>query len=164
MDFSKFLDIIKLSNKHLFGISLMTGLLLFLNERVMNKIGLADLVDKFRGLIGILFLVSISMLTVNLIHVYVIKINNKIKNRKIKKHSINKLKNLTQREKDILSIYIKDKTRTTKLSMADGVVSELQMYGIIFRLTSVSQEYVFFDYNIQPWAWDYLNKHPYLIE
>jgi hypothetical protein len=47
--------------------------------------------------------------------------------------------------------------------MHDGVVGGLQAERIIFRATVLSRGWDEFAYNIQPWAWEYLNKHRKLL-
>jgi hypothetical protein len=59
--------------------------------------------------------------------------------------------------------YIEDGTRTQDLPMHDGVVGGLQAERIIFRATVLSRGWDEFAYNIQPWAWEYLNKHRKLL-
>lgn len=44
------------------------------------------------------------------------------------------------------------------------VVLGLETEKIIYRASSLSSYYTNFPYNIQPWAWEYLNQHPDLLE
>ena len=50
-----------------------------------------------------------------------------------------RLKVLTPREKEILSSYIDNNTRTNHQSMMDGTVAELVAVGVIRRATSLTQ-------------------------
>jgi hypothetical protein len=80
----------------------------------------------------------------------------------------NNLKNLTGEEKTILKYYFKNETKTQKLDVNSGVVTELLKRRILYH----GQKYtharfdnkVVIDCNLQPSAWDILKKHQeYLI-
>jgi hypothetical protein len=45
----------------------------------------------------------------------------------------------------------------------NGTVNALQKERIIIRGSSLGS-ITGFDYIIQPWAWEYLNKHPELLD
>jgi len=49
--------------------------------------------------------------------------------------------------------------------MFSGLSKDLEVFGVLYRSSNInmpgSDNY---DYNITPWAWDYLKKHPELIE
>ena len=63
-----------------------------------------------------------------------------------------------------MSFYIDENTRTQELNLADGRVRELEYNKIVYRACDISKGFTDFDYNIQPWAWDYLNKHKEILE
>jgi hypothetical protein len=46
--------------------------------------------------------------------------------------------------------------------MADGVVGGLDE-RVLYRASNLGQSVDYFAYNIQPWAWDYLNEHRKLL-
>jgi len=54
--------------------------------------------------------------------------------------------------------------RTQYFEISDGIVQGLFLEGILFRPSNVSSHYTTWAYNIQPWVWDYLNKHPDLVK
>ncbi|MDA0302086.1 MAG: super-infection exclusion protein B [Chloroflexi bacterium] len=60
--------------------------------------------------------------------------------------------------------YTSGKTRTQTLDMANGVVRSLEAAQVIARAASVSRGLTYFDYNIQPWAWDFLRQYPELLD
>ena len=74
-----------------------------------------------------------------------------------------RLKQLTNGEKIILSTYINKKSKTQVLDYRDGNVCELETFRIIRQASNISQGHTMFYYNIQPWAWEYLNKHKELL-
>mgnify|MGYP003940793947 CR=1 FL=1 len=76
----------------------------------------------------------------------------------------NHLKNLTPSEKAILRGYIFNHTKTQKLDMMDGVVNGLAHLGIIYQASYINNLLVGAAYNIQPWAWNFLNENKHLLE
>lgn len=77
---------------------------------------------------------------------------------------IKRLNALTEEEKAVLKYYIDHNTRTQVLDFSNGTVQELAGYAIIYRAATISKGGVFFSYNIQPWAMDYLLEHPNLVQ
>lgn len=70
---------------------------------------------------------------------------------------------LSPREKLILSLFVNENRKSVNLDYADGDVQMLEMQGILIRLATVSRGGTRFDYNIQPWAYLYLNAKPNLL-
>jgi len=51
-------------------------------------------------------------------------------------------------------------------ALSNGVIKGLILEDILYRSSSVSlprHGFMSFAFNIQPWAWEYLNKHSYLL-
>src|SRR5947209_1159978 len=71
-----------------------------------------------------------------------------------------RLQSLTTAEKAVLRGYISERTRTQYLSIMDGVVTGLAAEDILYRASNASYSATEWAYNIQPWAWEYLSKHP----
>lgn len=69
---------------------------------------------------------------------------------------------LSNQEKEVLKRYIKTGNTTVSLNDASGVVRGLAAKTIIFRATNLGHGFNF-DYNIQPWAWKYLNENPHIL-
>lgn len=79
------------------------------------------------------------------------------------------LQRLSAEEKAYLRGYILDNTKTQYFEVTDGVVQGLVAAKILYRSASItgrySKSYIpMIAYNIQPWAWEYLNKHPELLD
>lgn len=78
---------------------------------------------------------------------------------------INRLKNLTQGEQEILRGYIINKTYTQTLQVTNGVVIGMENDDIIQRVGKIPNDNKWgFDFNINKWVWEHLNNHPELIE
>jgi hypothetical protein len=73
---------------------------------------------------------------------------------------------LTPAQTIILRSFIENNTRSQSLNCADGEVNELKNAGIIYLPTNITffdryrLDGMYADFNIQPWVWDYLKKHP----
>jgi hypothetical protein len=155
---------IKLSPKLLFAACFATGLLLWANEDVLRTLGLQLFVCEYRSWIGVGFLVFFATLSAHGIAAVYDWLKKLILRWRASRHRIKRLHHLTQEEKKILHYYIARQTRTQLLPVDSGVASGLQAERIIAQATTVGDWLDGIAYNIQPWAWDYLNKHPELVE
>ena len=75
-----------------------------------------------------------------------------------------RLHTLSPEEKRMLKRYIAGQTKTQYISVMDGIAGGLQAMGILYRPTGMGDFVEGFAFNIQPWAWDHLQKHPELLE
>jgi hypothetical protein len=73
-----------------------------------------------------------------------------------------RLKRLSIEEQKVLARYLKGKTRTQLFPIDNGVVRGLVASKILYAAVVEGDIYKF-PLNMQPWAWDYLNKHPNLV-
>ena len=163
MDFSKYLDWIKLSPRYLLPISLFTGIALFASPQLLDTLGMSDVVEKYRPYIGFVFLLfSVLLVSSGLVAVLEFAAHEFL-DRLLMRQRRRRLRRLTKPEKEVLRGYINDGTRTRYLRISDGVVGGLVAEGILYRSTTLSKSGDYFAYNIQPWAWEYLNSHPGLV-
>lgn len=164
MDYTtKILDGLKLPTKTLGAVCVTAGVLIFSPESMLRRLGLAELVESYRPYLGIVFVLTLSIVLVHglasvlsffkpwLVQVYRVRQGKK------------RLKNLTPEEKKILSYYIQNQTRSQQLDVMSGTVNGLQRELIIIRGSNWGT-FSSFDFLIQPWAWEYLNKNPHLLE
>jgi hypothetical protein len=162
MDFSKLSEWLKLSPKYLFPISLVTGFGLFAPVNILEIFGITSLVAQIRPYLGVVFLLATALLITNLFTSLYVRVRNKHQATENLKTMQERLHSLTGDEKYILQHFISNQTRTQYLPMDDGVVNGLELEKIIFKASMVGQldEWA---YNIQPWAWKYLNNHHELL-
>jgi hypothetical protein len=163
MDIGRLVEWIKLSPRHLLPLSLFTGFVLFAPQRWLAVFGLVGFVAEWRPYFGAAFLLSTALLLSAAIVAGYGWVKQKREEVALLRSRRERLHHLSEPEKDILRGYIEDQTRTQYLPMHDGVVGGLQAERIIFRASSLSRGWDEFAYNIQPWAWEYLNKHPKLL-
>lgn len=77
-----------------------------------------------------------------------------------------RLKNLSPDEKTILQKFIANNTRSQSLDMNAGAVVALEQDNIIYRANIITTDYfdkIYFNFNIQVFAMNYLKKKPHLI-
>ena len=164
MDISKFVEWLKLGIRELCAIAICTSLLLYLPQKAIEKIGLSTFINSYKAWIGVIWIGSLSLL----LSVCFIKLYNSLRRRyqlkKIEKLRIQRLQKLTVEEREVLSQYISSQTRTQAFKYSDGVIRELEAFKIISRSSEIAHRFDIFPFNIQPWAWDYLNEHPELLD
>lgn len=155
---TKAVEFLKLSTKHLLIIFFITGLALFLPTEFTDFIKLTAVIEDYRSWIGAVFLVSGVIALINIIQKFFTGLSQAKKRKGLIKFRNQKLHRLTPQEKLILTRYFLNHTTSQVLPMNDGVVNELETYKIISRSASISQGGVYFSYNIQPWASEYLKN------
>lgn len=163
MDPSKWLDWIRLPTKTLAALCIVFGVMVFSGDTSLEKFGLKTFVEEYRSYLAVGFLVTFALTVVNslaatwkfiypwIAEAYWIRIGRK------------RLLSLNPTEKKILRYYIQNQTRSQTLPIQDGAVNALQREKIIMRGNSLGSLRGF-DFIIQPWAWEYLNEHPELLD
>lgn len=168
----KFLDrlveILKLSPRYLFlPMLLVSGFALFAPANILDFLGLTIFASQYRSYLGAAFLVAAACITVSTVHsVYGWAHDSITYKRNTTQRQANwrqRLHRLTEEEKELLRGYIQDGTRTQNLPIDSGIVSGLVHEGVIYRASDVGSLLQGFAFNIQPWAWDYLNSHADLL-
>jgi hypothetical protein len=95
------------------------------------------------------------------------KLSKYLKKNKIVKYRKKYLETLSEEEKSILREFICNGTKTVALRYNDGTHYGLEYNKIIYRASNmghVGSIHPLFDYNIQPWAWEFLLENKHLIE
>ncbi|MDP3858162.1 MAG: superinfection exclusion B family protein [Stagnimonas sp.] len=162
VDLSRLTDWLKLPTKTLVALSIVGAILLFSPTSLLTSLGLETFVNSYRPYIGAMFVVSLTIVAVTFvssvlkfIHPWVVQAYWIHGGRK-------RLRSLNPEEKELLLHFIQNRTRSQHLPIQSGVVSALVQEKILLRATGVGDIYGF-DYNIQPWAWEYLNENPHLL-
>lgn len=141
--------------------SIASSLLLFTNETLLVNICLDNFKQKFSEEIGLLWLLSLTILIIQLLISFFYRPIKKIlKTNNIKTY----LKKLTIQEKQILCEYIYGHERTREFPIQDGVIVNLERKGIIYRASTTSYGLLLFPYNISDWVYAFLLKHKQYIE
>ncbi|MEZ9139752.1 MULTISPECIES: super-infection exclusion protein B [unclassified Shewanella] len=164
IEFKKMVDWLKLSPKQAFIIFTICSILLFDDGTIVVKLGLEKPKELLQPYLGLMWLLTLALLLSELIIPLYKKITKKYSQKKYLKHCRTHLHNLTVPEKEVLSEFISNNTKSIEASLSDGVIQELATNNIIRLAATVSVHGDFFAYNIQPWAWKYLHKNPELLK
>lgn len=164
MDWSKVLDALRLSPKHLVAISLVSGVLLLSPSQFVTRLGLDSFVSSYKVWISLVFFASSALLVSELLEKVWLKGKQKYEQKKFLTSAQERLKHLTLEEKLILANYIYNQTKTQYFEMENGVINGLNQAGIVYLASSMGNAFVGFAFNIQPWAWKYLNANKELLK
>lgn len=147
-----------------FGLTLATAIILFTNETLLAEIYLSDLKSEYKTSIGVVFIVSFSMLVAQIGQKLWSAIGASWRKRRNLKLYQKTLHDLTPEEKEYLAHYIKDEETTQYSPLDDGVAQGLEAKTIVYRASSLSMSGLTFPFNLQPWAKDYLTANPHLLD
>lgn len=148
-----------------FGVA--TGLLLFAPPDLLRTTGLGEFVDRYRGALGGVFLLSIVGLIVSAMLHGAQAVTSWHKGRKQAAELHGRFKSLTPEERRLLARFFVNQSKTQVLAINNGVTQGLVHAGIIYRSANINRrEYLepSFAHNVQPWAWDYLQTRQHLLE
>lgn len=164
VDWSKILDVFKLSPLHFLGVAIASGTLLFGRKSWHEVLGTDAFLTNYRTWIGLVFLGSVTIVSLHALSGLWRSVARVLKRRELRSDGEKRLQNLTPEEKEILRYYIEYNTRTQNLNIQDGIVQGLEHEVIIYRSSNMGSMVDGFAYNIQPWAWEHLRKHPELLD
>lgn len=164
----KAFDSFKKITPALVAVAILSGSLLFLPEAILKKMSLNDLPNQWKRIIGILFLLCVSLIATILMFSIGAKIVAKRRNKRIKDNLKKRLKALSQRQKAIIIKLLKsdDKTILLDKNSGDTIYLEnnlfLHMPQQVFAMgwdNEMKLRYV-----PQPWLLELYNEEPELFE
>ena len=166
VDFS-IADIFKLPVKIFAAIALGTGIILFLPDEVILKLYLTSFRNSFGFVIGLAFVISVSIVGVTIVIAIYQVISRKMYFSKSKKAREKCLNKLDSYQKTIVYSLYEEVNHTDELPIHDGSVIWLEQNMIIGK--AASQHFISnpmnpeFPYMLQPWVVDYLKEHKGLL-
>ena len=163
-DISKIIEFIKLSVKQAIILFIGSSVLLFASDDLIQKLGILEFRDLAKTWIGAAWILSASILLCEIVFAPYSWAKQKIQQSINLKKYQQRLHQLTPNEKNFLSGYIFQNTKTQSAEYSNGTVNGLISSKVIFRSSSMAIEYNIFPYNIQPWAWEYLKANPHYLE
>jgi len=158
-------DFLKLPPRILGALSVASGLLLFLPNAIIEKLYMTSFCDKYGFAIGIVFVVSTSILVVFLVVIIAKKIKDKYYNKRLKKARIAYLKRIDGNKVELIRYLLNESTHTAMLPMHDGMVLELQHFYVILPAGSthaVNMADPQINYFLQPWVIEEIDGDPEL--
>ncbi|MDU1442681.1 MAG: super-infection exclusion protein B [Clostridium cochlearium] len=161
-------DFFKLPTKIMFAIALATGLILFLPENIVAKLYMVDFRNKYGFVIGLIFLISVSISIISFIVIIYRYYSNKYYMKKFKDGANDRLKKFSDYQKAIVYYLFSMENHTGELPLHDGAVVWLKNNMVIIETTNqymVSDlNNAVFPYMLQPWVVEELEKDRGLFE
>lgn len=128
-NFDKLLKVFELAPRFLATIAIVSGFLLWSSQTVIESLGLSQFRADHRQWIGISLLLSIGGLAATGFGL----LWQLASRRRAHVALINRLKDLTEEEKQVLRWFLEHNTRTSQLKYGNGVVQGLIAAGIIIH-------------------------------
>ena len=164
----KVFDSFKKITPALVAVALLSGFLLFLPETVLIKMSLNDLPDLWKRIIGVVFLLSVSLILTIITFSIISKIITKCRNKRIKDILKKRLKALSPRQKAIVVNMLKSDDKTILLDKNSGdtiyLVNNLFLHMPQQLFTMGLDNEMKLTYVPQPWLLDLYNEEPELFK
>jgi hypothetical protein len=158
MKFSDLLKIFDLKPRFFFAIGLIGALTLFLPQQIKDTLGITQLVDTYRSIVGTVTLISFVLWIVQLQPWKLIL--GLIEKRNFKKEFVNKLADLSDNERILLAYCVSRRKQTIHLNMMHAVATALRAKGFLgyveggVYVTSMP-------FSIYPHVWKELINHKF---
>jgi hypothetical protein len=149
------IDFVKLPAHLLGALVVASGILLFLPENMIQKFYMTSFRDEYGFIIGIIFVVSISILSALLVRKIYTVINDKRTNKKVIEGQRKYLLKASNEKVSLICEFLRQPTHTLTLPMNDGLVIELQNFYVIspagqtHLVSMLNPEITYF---LQPWV------------
>lgn len=158
-------DIEKLFNlplKIIVALCISSGLILFLPSNIIEKLYMLSFRHNFGFILGLVFVISLSIILCTII-VFIVKIiTNKAKDKKLVNAKNKFMESLDKNEKRLLKQMYNESDKTLNLSYNSGTVAKLTKYGVIAPTSPhsyIDLLYPQMPYFLQPWVCKYIEEH-----
>lgn len=161
-----FIQLLKLPPSILAAVAMGAGLILFLPISILQRLGLDNIPKLWRTILGVAFIISLSLLVVYSIIKVVKSIVSKYYRIRFKRIFPTVMKNLRSEELAVVALLYRSPNYTSRLPYTDGVTIRLKSKNIIQLTSSNNLAYgddLVIPFTITPIAQDYIDKHPELI-
>lgn len=158
-------DFLKLPPRILGALAIASGLLLFLPNSIIEKLYMVNFREKYGFSLGIIFVISVSILAVIVIIMIAKKIKEKYNDTKLTKSQIDYLKSIEGKKVELVKKLLNEPTHTAWLPMHDGLTIELQSNYVISPAGSthaVNMLDPHINYFLQPWVIHQIKNNPEL--
>lgn len=168
IDASKVFDHFKKLTPALFSIMLLTGLILFLPQSILDKMALADLPIVVRMIFGIFFLLSSALVITIIIFSFSKRVISQQKRKQFINNRKKQLQHLSGYQKKILYDLLESNEKKIYLDPNSGDTLYLLNNGFIYQPAQIiSVDYdnnTIMAYTPQPWLLDLYNDNPNLFQ
>lgn len=155
-------NILKLPLKIMVALCISSGLILFLPNSIIEKLYMVSFRDNFGFILGIVFVVSLSIILCTIIVQIAKFIINKIRGKRLTKARNKFMENLDKNEKKLLKLMYKEDDKTLNVPYNSGMITKLTNFGVI----APASPHNYIDlldpqmpYYLQPWVCKYIEQH-----
>jgi hypothetical protein len=164
MDIKSILDFLRKPSAVLVTISLASGILLFLDYKLLSKMYLLSFRNVFGIYIGAVFLISTILICMFIFLYFYKNISGFFVERITLKARIKTITALNPDEKEtIVQMYFRD-SKSANLQISDSTTQLLEYKSFICRASVISVAFMYFSFFLQPWVIEYISEHPEFIE
>lgn len=161
IELKDFDDFLKLPPNILAALSIASGALLILPDKIAEKFFIMEFRDKYGFTIGIIFVVSTSILIVLILSKVYYYFHDKSSSKKLVEAQTKYLKRMNRQQVVLIREFINDPTHTLELPYNNGLVIELQHLQIITpagqtHLVDMLDPHI--KYFLQPWVIQRINN------
>jgi len=150
----------KIPAAFLVAIVSVLGLILFVPEEYAKTLAVDGFRNEYRVFLGPAFLLTLSFSAARVFNFFM----QRYRQKQTLKKGQEALQNLTPEEKGYLIPYIEGKQNTINVGMDDGVMAGLRSKGITYLAANMGDLLNGFAFNLQPWAREYLESNPHLLD
>ena len=150
----------KIPAAFLVAIVCVLGLILFLPLETAKVLAIDRFRDTYRVFLGPAFLLTVSFLVARMF-MFIMQWYSEKRLLKLRQKALYKL---TPEEKGYLIPYIEGQLNTVYVGIEDGIMNGLVAKGITYRAANMGDMLNGFAFNLQPWAREYLEKNPHLLD
>lgn len=149
------------------ALAIASAILLFAPPKVIEMLYMTEFRDKYGFAIAIVFIVSVSILSVLLLKLLYSSYCQKRNSKQLKKNQTKYLSTLEGRKVDLINSFLRQPTKTLMLPVNDGMTNELQYFRVItpagnaHLVDMMNPEIPFF---LQPWVSERIKESKELQE
>lgn len=153
--FDGIVGLLKLPSYIMGALAIAGGVLLFLPESVIKSLYMTGFRDEYGFTIGIVFVISTSILVMLFVNSIYKLIRKKFYIIKLKIDQVKFLKKLSDEKVSLINAFLREPTHTLVLPMNDGLVIQMRYYNVISpagqtHLVSMLEPQI--NYFLQPWV------------
>ena len=152
----------------LVAVAILSGLLLFLPESILKKMSLDELPVLWNRIIGIVFLLSVALISTMIVFSVISHITEKRRNKRIRVNLKKKLQTLSPRQKAIIVQLLRSEDKTISLDKNSGdtiyLVNNLFLHMPEQAFTLGWNNEIILTYVPQLWLLDLYNEEPELFK
>lgn len=164
----KVFDSFKRITPALFSIAVLTGLLLFLPKTVLERMSLANLPEVWNRIIGIVFLLSVTLILTIITLSIVSRIRKRIINKIAKRKMRMQVVKLSPRQRAIIVSLLHSEDKSIKLDKNSGDTVYLEGERFIYMPQQAFSlgwnNEMILTFLPQPWLLELYNEEPELFE